>query len=80
MKNNTQTEVPAQGAETSKNLVDQAQIRMWLVKDLGTAISCLSAIHSDPDMLNALADFMLGRINNAKNAQANQTDHFKQQN
>lgn len=57
----------------------QDQIKSWLKKDLAVAISCLNAIHSDPDMLESLAAFMLGRVKNAKQKAAinpNQTDMF----
>lgn len=54
----------AQGAELPT--LTQPDIVRWLKRDLPTAINCLDAIYSDPDMLDALATFMHGRYMNSK--------------
>lgn len=53
-----------QGPDTVE--ITHEKVVQYLKKDLGNAIGCLNAIQSDPDMLNALATFMLGRFNNHK--------------
>lgn len=69
MEKLTQTEVEAQGA------VDLSKIKEWMKRDLGFAISFLQALYTDPDMMDAVAQFMHGRLLNHKNQEAlkNQT-------
>lgn len=55
---------PAQGAGTPQ--IDKNKIKEWMKRDLGFAINLLNAIYSDPDMCDALAEFMIGRFENAK--------------
>lgn len=62
--------------ETKSTDTNRDQVKSWLEKDLKMAISLLTALYTDPDLLNAIADFMHGRIMNdkAKQALENQTD------
>lgn len=48
---------------------DLATVRKWLKDDLGRALSLLNALHSDQELQNTMADWMLGRIGNWKNKQ-----------
>jgi len=61
-KNGTVTE-SAQGVES----VDLAKVQEWMKRDISFAISLLNAIYSDPDLMESVAHFMLGRLNNSKN-------------
>lgn len=51
---------------TTQGVVTAQQVQDYLKKDLSVAIRCLDAIHSDPDLLAHLSQFMAGRINNAR--------------
>lgn len=66
MKEKIDTETTTLGVEVSPK-----QIAEFLKKDLAIAINCLSAIHSDPDMMDSLAAFMYGRYLNFKNKPEN---------
>lgn len=72
-KNNSETE-QAQGAKS----VDLAQVTKWLRHDISVAITCLNAIQSDPDLMDHVARFMYGRLQNME--QAKQPNLFKQDN
>lgn len=52
------------GVETPK--LTQELIVKYLNRDLSVAISCLTAIQSDPDLMESLATFMLGRVQNSQ--------------
>lgn len=71
MKNNKFKAEPVQGAEPAKEEeVNLEQVRKWLKKDLAMAISCLNAVYTDPDLIESVAVFMMGRMTNDKNAKA----------
>lgn len=40
------------------------QIKEWVKTDVARAISFLNAIHSDPDLIDHVATFMYGRLQN----------------
>lgn len=61
---NNGTPVDSQGAIPAKQTIKE-----WLKNDLGRSISCLNAIYSDPDLLDAVAEFMIGRLENERNRQ-----------
>jgi len=63
MSNQNTSTAEAQGAPAVLTL---DQVEKYLVKDIAVAISCLSAIQSDPDLLRSMAAFMLGRLENSK--------------
>lgn len=67
MNKNQVTDSKAQGAAPVKSL-DAKTIASYLKKDLEVAIGCLNALHSDPDLLMAMATFMQGRMENAVRA------------
>lgn len=69
MKKTSPQEVSAQGADSSTPIPDVDTIKGWLKDDLGRSISCLTAIHTDAELLNAMAEFMQGRIINHRNLQ-----------
>lgn len=56
---------PGVGAAITVDLV-----REYLKRDLSVAISCLNAIHSDPDLMESMAVFMAGRWQNDQNRMA----------
>lgn len=57
------------GVETAPLPVpDLPTIKKWIAKDLGVAITLLTAIRDHPDTLNQVAIFLEGRMHNAKNA------------
>ena len=62
----------AQGAESSQQpgsempVMSIAQIRDFLKKDLQVAINCLDCIYRDQDLLEAMAAFMQGRMENLR--------------
>lgn len=74
MNTNNKVEEQAQGAGPQSVEVTLDLVEKWLKHDLGAAISCLNAIHSDPDMLKSVATFMYGRFVNQAHKQ---TDMFK---
>lgn len=39
-----------------------AQIREWVVKDLGCAVSLINMIRNDPEMLRAISDVIIARV------------------
>lgn len=41
-------------------------VRNWLKHDLSSAISCLTAMNTDPDLLESIAIFMHGRFVNSE--------------
>lgn len=43
------------------------QVREFLKRDLSTAIHMLDAVYRDANTLNALADYLYGRLQNLKN-------------
>lgn len=45
---------------------DVNQVREFLKRDLSAAIHMLEAVYRDQDTLNALADYLHGRLMNAK--------------
>jgi len=62
--------VEAPGAETQKVEVPTIEvIEKWITRDVGVSISCLQAIHNDPNLRRILAVYFQGKIENAKNAQ-----------
>lgn len=63
MNDKNQNGSQAQGASQP---ITVGQIQGYLKNDLGIAIRCLDAIYTDPDLLQALAEFMHGRLMNAK--------------
>lgn len=70
------TETPAPGANVSNPEIKPwslEQIDAALKRDLNTAVYCLKAIMSDPDLLAAVAQFVHGRIENARHAQVPQS-------
>lgn len=62
MNNNTNKTTEAQGAE----VVDREKVGKWLKHDIAVAISILNAIHSDPDLMRLVGDFLYGRIENSR--------------
>lgn len=64
MKTESQNGQSVQGTEDSE--ATAKNIRKWLERDLNCAVSCLTAIHSDRDLLDAMAVFMAGRFANHK--------------
>lgn len=52
---------------------DSITVKKWLEKDLQMAINLLCAIKDDPAILDQVATFMLGRLNNHLEAKKNQT-------
>lgn len=65
MKKEMHNGVEAQGAETQAVEVPTIEkIEGYLRKDLGVAIKCLEAIHSDPDLIRSMATFLMGRFEN----------------
>lgn len=60
----------------SQDVPDIATAKEWLKNDLARSISCLQAIYSDPDLLHCVADFMLGRLINAKQASESDKQNF----
>lgn len=58
----------AQGADTQE--VQVPQVKEWLKRDLSLALHVLEAVYSDPDLMDQVAVFMAGRIQNAKNRKA----------
>jgi len=60
-KNNKQTS-ETQGVED----VNNENIRTWIKNDLNKFIHFLNMIYTDQDMINYLADFVQGRIDNAR--------------
>jgi len=68
MEKNAKSGSSAQGVENPS--ITPELVRQYLNKDLSVAISCLTAIQSDPDLLDNLAAFMAGRWANAQNAKA----------
>jgi len=65
--NKTSNGKASQGAPTpTLEIPDVPKVVEWLNRDLSVAISCLSAIQSDPDLLNSLAVFMQGRLINSQ--------------
>lgn len=68
MKNNTSKSAEAPGAEATPKTEDVniEVIKVWLEKDLRFAVSLLTAIHSDPDLIASVATFMFGRLQNQK--------------
>lgn len=63
MKNNNSQK----GSET-QGVTDLTldQVKTWLKNDLQRAIGCLNAIYSDPDLMESVAIFMLGRLQNSQ--------------
>lgn len=59
--------VKAPGAEAPVTLQD---VKTWLKKDIAVAVSCLNAIHTDPDLQEHIASFMFGRLQNAQQKKA----------
>lgn len=57
----------APGADAPVNL---KEIRIAVKHDLGAAIRFLDAIYSDPDLLESVAVFMKGRLDNYRHAKA----------
>lgn len=51
---------------------DSITVKKWLEKDLQMAINLLCAIKDDPAILDQVATFMLGRLNNHLEAKKNQ--------
>lgn len=67
--NNINVDAQAPGAAASEdNAPSVGTITEYLKKDLSVAISCLTAIQSDQDLMNHLAQFMHGRFINALEA------------
>lgn len=64
MVNDKTTEVSAQGAETQP--IDKENVTKWLKKDIASSISLLNAVYTDPDLMDHIATFMLGRFENAR--------------
>lgn len=52
--------------EAKEAAMNLETVKGYLKKDLSIAVSCLNAILSDPDLLDSTANFMLGRLLNAK--------------
>lgn len=50
--------------------ITREQVGEWLKKDIGAALSLINAIHTDQDLQNSMADFMFGRLMNARNREA----------
>lgn len=61
------TETNGSSAQGVDEPITVKTIEGYLKKDLQVAISCLEAMHSDPDLLRAMADFMHGRYLNNLN-------------
>lgn len=81
MDNTIKNDSVGQGPNESKTgAPDLDTVRKWAKRDLATSIAFLNAIHSDPDMLNAMVDFIWGRMKNQENADRNQTKMFQEQN
>lgn len=71
MEKNQATATEAPGADVAlENALSLDTIQDFLRKDLSIAISCLNAIHTDPDLLAHMAAFMHGRMINNLNAKA----------
>jgi len=70
MTKHNPTDKSAQGADGQNPIPtpDVETIKKWLTDDLGRARSLLEAIHNSPDILNQIAIFMQGKIENYKNA------------
>lgn len=64
---NTQNGTPAPGAAVPE--ITTEKVTEYLKHDLSVAISCLTAIQSDPDLLQHMAIFMHGRMTNHQNKQ-----------
>lgn len=62
MEKNNLKEKLSQGDDSQE--ITREKIKKWLTHDLGAAISCLNAIQSDPDLLDAMVTFMFGRFKN----------------
>lgn len=63
-KNNGQV-AEAQGAETKTKIPTLGQVKEFLKNDLGKCIALLDAIYEDPNTMDNLAEFLLGRFTNA---------------
>lgn len=60
MKKENVNGVDAQGAVTPS----VETVKEWLKNDIARSLSCLNAIYSDPDLLEHIAVFMRGRLEN----------------
>lgn len=69
MKEKMQNDNPVLGTEV---VPTHENVKKWLTLDLNCAILSLQAIQQDPDLLDNLAAFMLGRLENQINAKRNQ--------
>lgn len=74
----TKNETIAQGADSQQNPeqieINKKNIGQWLKRDLSSAISLLNALYSDPDLLDQITVFMLGRIENQKLKDTHKTE------
>lgn len=66
MKKKTDDSEEAPGADSKTKTFDINQIREFVQRDLGVAITLLDAMYKDPATCNAVADFLFGRYMNSK--------------
>lgn len=69
MKDKTSDEDHApKGSSESEKVFDINQVRGFVKRDLGVAITLLEAMYKDPATCDAIADYLHGRYMNAKHA------------
>lgn len=67
MENQKSTLSDVQGTdeENMKSNPSSSEVEVWVKRDLATAIAFLNAIHTDPDLVTVISQFIAGRIANA---------------
>jgi len=66
MNNQNGKVAEALGAEATKKVFTPDEVRTLVKRDVHTAILLLDAIYRDPNTLDAVADYLYGRYQNAK--------------
>lgn len=56
------------GSEVNMEVPEVSKIKEWMLKDLGTCITFLTALHNDGALQDVMATFLQGRIQNYRNA------------
>lgn len=66
MKKEGENGQAAPGVAEPKEVPTITEVKKWVKDDCARCIAFLNAIHSDPDLVDHVANFMLGRLTNAK--------------
>lgn len=67
MDKNQKNGTAAQGAD--RPIPDHDDVKRSIKRDLGSCIALLNAVNTDEDLLNQMATFILGRLENARMAE-----------